>query len=262
VCEAFAPSVLFTNELKGAKTYAKALGIDAHTVLEDIYGEGIKRLISKTARPPKLGVADLAFFVCGKIITLAVGGKHADGNGSVRIGFNHGGNVDLAVYVVLLDLEIGDACRVLGKKRHTSPNTHIGKEGTPIPTEHAMSLTDIAEARKSLNCLHKLEIAALLLYVGMYVSACNGKLVFSVYKVICNVKLVGDVHIVKVCEVMSVEVDIRKGIDALEAKKIGVLALFKIKGAAEGIIVMGKSEALKLIIAVIRIFHQACIKQE
>ena len=162
----------------------------------------------------------------------------------------------------LLNLKVGDASGVLGKQRNVSPNTHIGKEGTPIPAEHAVSLTDITEAVERLNGVHKLEILTLFLYVGVNISADNAELVLSVKEHVGNVKLVGDMHIVNVCEVHAVEINVSKGVYTLKAKDIGILSILKTKGSFELVIVVSKSQRVKLIFAPVGIFHKSRVKKE
>ena len=262
MCEAFTPSVLLANKLKSTKTNTKALGINGHAVLNDLNREGIKRLIAKSAGPPKLSVADLTFFICGKVVTLAVGSKNAYGNCSVCISINDGSNEDSAILMLLLDLEVSDARAVLSEKIYTSPDTHIGKHRTPVPTKHTVRLTDIAKARHCLNVLEEVKILTLFLYVGVDIAAGNAESVLSVNKVIGNVELVCDVHIIEICKVMTVEIYVSKGIYTLKAEDVRVLTLFKLEGAAEGVIVMRKSKRIELIVAPIGVLHQSRVKKE
>ena len=262
VSKALAPSVLFSDELEGAKTYTKALGIEHLVVLHNVNGEGIKRLIAEASGPPELGIGNLALLVGGEEIALAVGSKHADGYHGLLIGIYEGSDEHSAAHVSLLNLEVGDASGVLGKERDASPDTHVGKEGTPVPAEHAVGLTDIAEAVECLNGVHKLKILTFFLYVRVNVSADNAELVLSVEEQVGNVKLIGYVHIVNVGDVHSVEIDVREGVYTLKTKDIGVLSLLKVKGSLELVIVVSKSQRVELIFAPMGILHKTCVEQE
>ena len=196
--KALAPSILLADKLKGTETYAQTLGINYLIALEHLNGEGIERLIAESAGPPEFGIADLALLVRGEEVALAVGSYNADRNGSIVVGIYERSNEHSAVLVALLDLKVGNARAVLGDESNASPHAHIGEHGTPVPAEHTMRLTDISESCHCLNVLEEVKIAALFLYVGMYVAAGYCEVVFTVNECVGNVKLVGNVHIVNV----------------------------------------------------------------
>ena len=131
--KALAPSVLFANELQGAETYSLLA-----LVALDLRCKGIERLISKARRPPKTRILDLGLAVSGNFKRATVGRFDRYGNGSGKIGFYGGGYEDLAAFVALSDMELGYSCRVLFNKVDGTPDSHIGKIGSPVPTEHTV----------------------------------------------------------------------------------------------------------------------------
>ena len=85
VGEALTPSVLLADKPEGTKTYSEAPRVEDGITVDNLGSEGLEGLVAESARPPELGIINLALLVSGEEIALAVGGEHADRNDGILV---------------------------------------------------------------------------------------------------------------------------------------------------------------------------------
>ena len=164
--KAFAPDILFSDEIQCAKSYALYA-----LVTVDACGKGIKRLLTKSRGPPKLRVLYLALCICHDGIFISRWRFYRHGNLGGIIGLYRRSHKNLIAIVPLCYVKIGYSCRVFLNKVNRFPNSHIGKIWPPIPTKHTVCFTNVCISGKHVRRIIQSQFFVHSLRVFMYAMA-------------------------------------------------------------------------------------------
>ena len=212
--------------------------VDRYSVLDSLCTHGVERLISEPPRPPELRVRDLRLDAVFESSYSAVGRGKRDPYLSVSVGCNARRDECPSALLPRYDPDVGYCRRAVFDERHLAPYSRIGEEGTPVPAEHAMSLSHVSEALECLYRVAELELVALFERIRHHGRKVHAQKVFTVSDGIRYVELVGDMHIVRLSDERAVEIDPREGVQTLEAESASRSALFIVEYTLEGVFVV------------------------
>ena len=149
-----------------------------------------------------------------------------------------------------------------GYERKPAPDTGIRQARSPVPAEHAVRLP---EMRKTVHRVRRAAEEMLLLpraYIAHGGSEGECDLILAGAKRVCDVQLPRPVHIVGVCDRLSVQHDIAQRVKsfASEQNMPGFQKrLRRCKHAAKGEIFLHAPQGRKFVLPIIRVLHKAGI---
>ena len=283
----FAVFVLLNMYRHSAKANPLAPGIQHFSSGKQSDFHLIKRLISKTVGPPQLGICDfnriISFRRSGNIssrICPSIRSRHAYlpfVSGKPSVVFSKRQNplfsrlihihTKLQRYFPRLML-LGDIHAVQPglcdpKQLHISPDACIRQARAPVPSEHAVRLSQVREPAHGIAAARNRP-----LFICLFDEPCGGMQFHLQFILITQQILDGilpdTMHIRRRSKQRSIQIDIRQGIDPVKMQQHPVAAaesFVRFKMHAVGKIILHDLKRFQFIVPVIGIFHFSVIQQ-
>ena len=265
VGEGFTPFILAAADRHGAKTDAPLPFIQ--TVAQN-NTDRIEGLFAVAGGPPQLRFFDFdGNFASFGGPGFSAGSGNGDRNRGAAGNFRHMGvyiQRDLAVFVVLKNVNVPDPGCLDADDADVSPDAGVGQPGTPVPAVHAMGFADMGKAHHGIggaisagSCVSFLDI------FGRRGEVDTDGILARVQQLL-DIEFPDAVHIVGEARRGTVNGNSRDGVKPLAAQQHGIAAqqlLVYRKAAAVEKIVVHQLQGIHFVIPVEGIGNQLSIQQ-